>query len=252
MQDLTLPSVEIIDGQPMTTSLAVAEHFEKLHRDVLRAIRELEDSLKSSESQRSWYLRNFAQIQFTTDLGEGRTRKDPAYLMTKDGFALLAMGFTGERALRFKINYINAFNTLAETVKVQQAEMLRLQHENNLLTRLVQGSEPAELALKVQQYAIQTLGAPLYPTAPDGLLKRKQAAQEAGMSGKQFYAAAKLLGMRTSPPDAMAHLTNPGQWIYEDGAWHYGFSKSEIEFIRRCADCCVVEGNEQSAQGGAE
>jgi len=181
MQDLTLPSVELIDGQPMTTSLAVAEHFEKLHKNVVRDIRELENSLKSSESQHSFHALNFEPMEVEVKIGLGKTRKDPAFRMTKDGFALLAMGFTGERALRFKIGYINAFNTLAETVQVQQAEMLRLRHENDLLTRLVTGSKPAELALKVQQYAIQTLGAPVYPTAPDGLLKRRQAAQEAGM-----------------------------------------------------------------------
>jgi len=233
MQDLTLPSVELIDGQPMTTSLAVAEHFEKLHKNVVRDIRELENSLKSSESQHSFHALNFEPMEVEVKIGLGKTRKDPAFRMTKDGFALLAMGFTGERALRFKIGYINAFNTLAETVQVQQAEMLRLRHENDLLTRLVTGSKPAELALKVQQYAIQTLGAPVYPTAPDGLLKRRQAAQEAGMSAEQFHKVAKLLGIRGNAPDAIDHLTNPGQWIYEDGAWHYGFSKSEIEFIRR-------------------
>lgn len=96
----------VIDGKPTTTSLDIARHFGKRHDDVLRLIRNLLEQLPEG------YARNFAAIKIDTDLGMGRTRQDPAYRITRDGFTLLAMGFTGKKALQFKLAYIDAFNRL--------------------------------------------------------------------------------------------------------------------------------------------
>lgn len=100
------PDLEIIDGQITTTSNQVAEHFGKEHKLVMRAIRNLLAELPE------WYQCNFAPIQIDVDLGMGRTRKDPAYRITRDGFTLLAMGFTGKEALQWKLSYITAFNKM--------------------------------------------------------------------------------------------------------------------------------------------
>ncbi|HCE9376582.1 TPA: Rha family transcriptional regulator [Pseudomonas aeruginosa] len=100
-------AVELINGQPTTTSLDVAAHFGKLHKDVLRAIRSLGCSPEFHE-------RNFAPIQIDVDLGMGRSRKDQAFRMTRDGFAFLCMGFTGKEAAKWKEAYINAFNQLEQ------------------------------------------------------------------------------------------------------------------------------------------
>lgn len=102
-------AVELINGQPTTTSLDVAAHFGKLHKDVLRAIRSLGCSPEFHE-------RNFAPIQIDVDLGMGRSRKDQAFRMTRDGFAFLCMGFTGKEAAKWKEAYINAFNQLEQAV----------------------------------------------------------------------------------------------------------------------------------------
>ncbi|HCF2992668.1 TPA: Rha family transcriptional regulator [Pseudomonas aeruginosa] len=102
-------AVELIDGQPTTTSLDVAAHFGKLHKDVLRAVRSLECSPEFHE-------RNFAPIQIDVDLGMGRSRKDQAFRMTRDGFTFLCMGFTGKEAAKWKEAYINAFNQLEQAV----------------------------------------------------------------------------------------------------------------------------------------
>ena len=110
------PTLEIIDGQITTTSQQVAEHFGKRHSDVIRSIRRL-----SSELEPEWYERNFAFIQKTTVLGKGRTRTDPAYAITRDGFALLAMGFTGKEALHWKVAYITAFNKMESALANQAA-----------------------------------------------------------------------------------------------------------------------------------
>lgn len=100
------PDLVVVDGQITTTSQQVAEHFGKRHNLVLRAIRNLLSELPQG------YERNFALIQIEADLGRGRTRKDPAYRITRDGFTLLAMGFTGKEAMQWKVAYLTAFNKM--------------------------------------------------------------------------------------------------------------------------------------------
>jgi len=107
---VTPPLVELVDGQPTTTSLDVAEHFGKLHKNVLRAIASLECSPE-------FHGRNFEPIQIDVDLGMGRTRKDPAFRLTRDGFTFLCMGFTGKEAAKWKEAYINAFNEMELALK---------------------------------------------------------------------------------------------------------------------------------------
>lgn len=99
------PHVAVINGAIKTTSLKVAEHFEKNHYDVLRAIKNLECSQDFND-------RNFAFVEYTDAKGEKR----PAYEMTKDGFSFLAMGFTGAKAAQWKEAYINAFNAMADSL----------------------------------------------------------------------------------------------------------------------------------------
>ncbi|HFO8268675.1 TPA: Rha family transcriptional regulator [Escherichia coli] len=98
---LTQPEIAIVDGQAVTSSLAVANFFSKRHDDVLKKIRTLECSA-------SFTSRNFSVSDYTDCTG----RKLPCYQITRDGFAFLAMGFTGKRAAKFKEAYINAFNQM--------------------------------------------------------------------------------------------------------------------------------------------
>ncbi|EPA8579653.1 Rha family transcriptional regulator [Escherichia coli] len=98
---LTQPEIAIVDGQAVTSSLAVANFFSKRHDDVLKKIRTLECSA-------SFTARNFSVSDYTDCTG----RKLPCYQITRDGFAFLAMGFTGKRAAQFKEAYINAFNLM--------------------------------------------------------------------------------------------------------------------------------------------
>ena len=104
--------VQIVDGNAVTTSRKVAEVFEKQHKDVLRAIREL-------EMPEDFGQRNFAPSEYEATNNLGKTVKYPEYLITKDGFSLLVMGFTGKKAMEFKIAFINAFNTMEEELKRQ-------------------------------------------------------------------------------------------------------------------------------------
>ncbi|EFK6613054.1 TPA: peptidase [Escherichia coli] len=99
------PDITIINGRVVTTSLAVANYFTKRHERVLDRIRNLECSDEFAEH-------NFVLSGYTDASG----RKLPCYQITRDGFAFLAMGFTGKRAARFKEAYINAFNQMERSL----------------------------------------------------------------------------------------------------------------------------------------
>lgn len=99
-------------NQALTNSLLVAEKFGKEHSDVLKAI----DSIASKmvENQCKGY---FADTSIEVQQPNGGVRRSRVVAMNRDGFTLLAMGFTGEKALKFKLDYINAFNTMEQTLK---------------------------------------------------------------------------------------------------------------------------------------
>jgi Rha family phage regulatory protein len=99
------PDLQVIDGSVTTTSQQVAAHFGKRHADVMRAIRKMEIPSEDRE-------RNFA-LTFVEVAGpNGAMRKDPSYRITRDGFTLLAMGFTGKEAMQWKLAYLAAFNKM--------------------------------------------------------------------------------------------------------------------------------------------
>ena len=110
------PALEIIDGQITTTSQQVAEHFGKLRKTVLRAIRNL-----SGDVDADFYQRNFAPVIAEFTNGKGGAQKAPAYRITRDGFTLLAMGFTGKAAIRWKVAYLAAFNKMESALANQAA-----------------------------------------------------------------------------------------------------------------------------------
>lgn len=108
------------NNQALTNSLLVAEKFGKEHKHVLDAIYNLFVSAENSAQTNNQQLtKMFALVEYDVPLnnGTGAVRKAPMYVMNRDGFTLLAMGFTGEKALKFKLEYINAFNQMEETIK---------------------------------------------------------------------------------------------------------------------------------------
>ena len=109
-------------GQAVTSSRKVAEVFEKEHKNVLRDIDNLLNSCNSLEINKSSKLSGHLFEEFYEEVPapNGGTRKLRYYLMNRDGFTLLAMGFTGEKALKFKLAYIEAFNLMEEEIKQRQ------------------------------------------------------------------------------------------------------------------------------------
>lgn len=117
------------NGEPVASSRQIAESFEKNHRDVLRAV----DNLKED-------VRNFAQMFFETTVPDSYGREQRAYLMNRDGFTLLAMGFTGKAALEWKLKYIAAFNEMEKKL-TEQPQLTRSQL---LATALIAAHEELE------------------------------------------------------------------------------------------------------------
>lgn len=95
------------NGAALTNSLLVAEKFGKRHGDIIRAIVNL---MEDNAILRSHFIS-------ATYVNE-QNKEQPMYIMNRDGFTLLAMGFTGKKALEFKLQYIEAFNKMeAELTK---------------------------------------------------------------------------------------------------------------------------------------
>jgi len=99
-------AVEIVNGKATTTSLKIAEVFGKLHKNVINVIRNL-------ECPEDFNRLNFEPVEYSDSKGEKR----PMYRITRDGFTLLAMGFTGRKAMQVKIAYIEAYNEMERKLK---------------------------------------------------------------------------------------------------------------------------------------
>ncbi len=91
--------VKVESGKVVTSSLVIAEVFEKRHDHILRDI-------KSLDCSKEFRLLNFGESYYTNS----QNREMPCYAITKDGFSFLVMGFTGKKAAEFKEKYIKAFN----------------------------------------------------------------------------------------------------------------------------------------------
>lgn len=120
MQQATLsptpsPSVFLVNGRPATTSLEVAKFFGKRHDNVVRDI----------ESVMSQTPENFLQLNFEESAYEQKTpigtKQARMFILYRDGFMLLVMGYTGKQAMQIKIAYIEAFNAM-EAVLMKQGE----------------------------------------------------------------------------------------------------------------------------------
>lgn len=92
----------------VVTSLDVAETFEKEHYHVMENIREIQSKISTPE---------FSGLFYEDEYKASNGKKNPMYLMTRDGFTLLVMGYTGEKAMKFKLSYIKQFNAMEEMLQ---------------------------------------------------------------------------------------------------------------------------------------
>ncbi len=140
------------EGQAMTNSIIVAREFNKEHRHVLDAIRKL----IAGSAQNSAYPQNTFREEFYTNGQNGQ--QYPMYVMTRDGFTLLAMGFTGERALEFKMKFLQAFNAMQQMLSSDEYILMRSQQImkrlNDQLNQRVQMLESRNAVLAEENKAL--------------------------------------------------------------------------------------------------
>lgn len=119
------------NDQAVTSSLLIAEKFGKSHDNVLRDIRNLIKGgvLKNDETP---------MFEETTYINEQNKQAYPMFLMNRDGFTLLAMGFTGKKAMQFKLEYIKAFNSMEAQIKASQKPKSQLEILQMSINQLVE------------------------------------------------------------------------------------------------------------------
>lgn len=114
-------------------SLQVAEKFEKAHRNVTRDITNLLENTEGACSKLSRPL--FLKSSYIHPQNKQRY---PKYYMTRDGFTLLAMGFTGQKALEWKLQYINAFNRMESIIREKQTPAWQESRQTGMTTRKIE------------------------------------------------------------------------------------------------------------------
>lgn len=139
----TKPHIHIVieNDQPITTSRNVAEIFSKRHDHILRDIDELKENMRVTQNWGDL----FHETTYTHSQNKQQYRE---YYMTKDGFTLLAMGFTGQQALEFKLAYIDQFNQMEEHIKQQQIDTSQLSPELQMFGQVFNSLAKQELETK--------------------------------------------------------------------------------------------------------
>lgn len=116
VKSLVEVSTRTINGKEVlaVTSLQVAKHFEKEHKHVLRDIRIILEADEDGFSES-----NFGLSSYLTE----QNKEMPMYVMSKDGFVLLVMGYTGPEAMRMKKAYIARFNEMEEQLRTTSLQV---------------------------------------------------------------------------------------------------------------------------------
>lgn len=118
--------------QVTTTSVLVAEKFGKEHKNVLASI----NNLQSECSEEFW------QLNFKPSNYESRGKTYPMYIITRDGFTMLMMSFTGKAAAKFREEFIDEFNRMEAILKQGKTPVLIPTYQTRIL------SEPTKLVPK--------------------------------------------------------------------------------------------------------
>lgn len=203
------------DGQILVSSVDVAENFDKRHKNVIQSI----EKLKVDEE---YHRLNFQPMVYTAEIGSGAERDCKGYYMTRDGFTLLVMGFTGYKAMEWKVKYIKAFNAMEAKLKEGaareaalpeakpedsgEAARLRLREKQAELREREIETRLAELELRRRDYDIQTarLLASIAELSfvPDEAKRSLVAGASAILTGKDEVSAAVSPTVRDQPVGA--------------------------------------------------
>lgn len=194
------------NGQAITSSLLVAQKFEKEHRNVIQSIRELLNSAENSA-----LLSMFVESSYIAQNG----KENPMFIMNRDGFNLLTMGFTGTKALNYKLEFIEAFNkmeamlTSDEYILMRSRQILEqkvsmLEARTEAQTKIIQEQAP-----KAEYYDNTLMSKDAMTTT--------QIAKELGMSAITLNKRLKDLGVQYKVND---------QWVLYAKYQDKGYTKT--------------------------
>ncbi|WP_044600969.1 Rha family transcriptional regulator [Campylobacter coli] len=141
-----IENLEVIDNIIFTNSLFVAKVFNKNHAHILRAIENL--------PQDEFNALNFNAVSYKASNG----KINPCYNLTRDGFSLLVMGFTGEKAYKWKILFIKAFNEMEKrlrNIEYEKHDKLAFRQSLGYKSQLKQQKEKYENKIKALQYDLE-------------------------------------------------------------------------------------------------
>ncbi|EHP1801221.1 Rha family transcriptional regulator [Campylobacter jejuni] len=139
-------NLNIKENKVFINSLDLAKVFNKNHKDVLETTK--------NQPQNDFTESNFILSTYKDKKGELR----PCYNLTRDGFSLLVMGFTGEKAYKWKILFIKAFNEMEKRLKnLEQEKMQKLAFHQSLgyKSQLKQQKEKYENKIKALKYDLE-------------------------------------------------------------------------------------------------
>lgn len=188
----------------VVSSLDIAETFEKEHKHVLEDIRRTCESLSTAEISALFYESEYKALN---------GKRNPMYLMNRDGFTLLVMGYTGEKAMRFKLAYINQFNAMEELLKGKIIEREKGIAVRQSLTKAIQQSNENE---RMHGHAYSTYTDIVYKTVFEK--NAKQLREEYGITKKdnlRDYFSVEELTKVQSVEMVVSGLVNCG-WGYDD------------------------------------
>lgn len=179
--------VEVNNEQVVTTSLVVAETFGKRHNNVMR---DIEGLLKNEHTQKLFQKGTYIHSQ--------NKQEYPLYYMNKDGFTLLAMGFTGKDAIEFKMKYINAFNEMEEHIKATEAKVHSYMIDDPIARAelwITEHKEKIMLEEKVKEYTPKVKHYEDVMSS-ENLLTTTAIAKGIGMSARDLNATLHKLGVQ--------------------------------------------------------
>ncbi|EIF1968533.1 Rha family transcriptional regulator [Campylobacter coli] len=138
--------LEVVDNAVYTTSLSVAEVFNKNHKNIIRKINEFpKDNFTKLNFELSKYIDSTGRIL-------------PCYKITRDAFSLLVMGFTGEKAYKWKIEFIKAFNEMEKrlrNIEYEKHDKLAFRQTLGYKSQLAQQKQKYENEIKALKYDLE-------------------------------------------------------------------------------------------------
>ncbi|EAJ3186125.1 hypothetical protein DFX01_04515 [Campylobacter coli] len=162
-------NLNIKENKVFINSLDLAKVFNKNHKDVLETTK--------NQPQNDFTESNFILSTYKDKKGELR----PCYNLTRDGFSLLVMGFTGEKAYKWKIEFIKAFNEMEKrlrNIEYEKHDKLAFRQSLGYKSQLKQQKEHYENKIKALKYDLE---------------KKKQLSFKRKLSEKELLELRKIL-----------------------------------------------------------